>query len=80
MQISKHKRYPTGVFVSVLENLGRIQVQTCPPVLRVLVLKSAGSVDVHPYFSKYGHRISRKYGNRDVKDASLLPAKPIVEH
>ena len=30
-------------------------------------------------FSKYRHRVSGKYGNRDVNDASSLPAKPIVE-
>ena len=34
--------------------------------LPVLVRKSAGSTEVWPYFSKYGHRVSRKYCNRDV--------------
>ena len=47
--------------------------------LPVLVRKSAGSTEVRLYFSKYGHRVSRKYGNHDVNDASLLPAKPIVD-
>ena len=28
------------------------------PYLTVLVRKSAGSMDVRPYFSKYGHRVS----------------------
>ena len=48
------------------------------PYLPVLVRKSAGSMEVRLYFSKYGNRVSRKYGNRDVNDASLLPAKPIL--
>ena len=46
--------------------------------LTVLIRKSAGSPDVRPHFSKYGHRVSGKYRNRDVNDASLLLAKPIV--
>ena len=50
------------------------------PYLPILVRKSAGSTDVRRYFSKYGHRVSKKYGNRSVNNASLLPAKPIVEH
>ena len=33
-------------------------------------------MEVRPYFSKYGHRVSRKYGNRDMNNASLLPAEP----
>ena len=47
--------------------------------LPVLVGKSAGSTEVRPNFSKYRHRVSRKYRNRDVNDASSLPAKPIIE-
>ena len=43
--------------------------------LPVLVQKSAGSTEARPYFAKYGHRVSRKYGNRDMNDGSLLPAK-----
>ena len=46
-----------------------------PPVL---VWKLASSVEVQLYFSKYGLRVSRKYGNCDVNDASLLLAKPIL--
>ena len=34
--------------------------------LTVLVRISASSTDVHPYFSKYGHRVSRKYVDRDM--------------
>ena len=29
-------------------------------------------MDVCPYFSKYGHRVSRKYGNRDVNKCELI--------
>ena len=47
--------------------------------LPVLVRKLVGSMEVCSYFSKYGHRVSRKYRNRDVNDGSLLPAKLIVE-
>ena len=32
--------------------------------LPVLVQKLAGSTEVHPYFLKYRHRVSKKYGNR----------------
>ena len=49
------------------------------PYLPVLVRKSACSTDVYPYLSKYGHRVSRKYIKHNVNDASLLPAKQIVE-
>ena len=50
------------------------------PYLPVLIQKSAGSTEVRPHVSKYGHRVSRKYENRDVNDASCLPAKPIIEY
>ena len=50
------------------------------PYMPVLVQKLAGSAEVRPYFSKYGHRIFRKYGNGDVSNVSLLPVKPIVVH
>ena len=46
--------------------------------LPVLERKLASSTEVRPYFSKYGHRVSRKYRNRNMNDASLLSAKPIV--
>ena len=42
------------------------------PHLTVLVRKSAGGTDVHPYFSKYGHRVSRKYGNCDVNECKFV--------
>ena len=48
------------------------------PYLPVLVQKLAGSTKVHPYFEKYGHGVSRTYGNRDINNASLLPGKPIL--
>ena len=35
-------------------------------------------MEARPYFSKFGHRVSRKYWNRDVNNASLLPVKPIL--
>ena len=38
------------------------------PYLTVLVRKWAGSTDVCTYFSKYGQRVSRKYGNRDMNE------------
>ena len=50
------------------------------PTRPYLVWKSARRTDVRPYFSKYGHKVSRKYGNCDVNNASSLPAKPIIEH
>ena len=31
------------------------------------------------FLKMWTHRVSGKYGNRDVNDAGLLPAKPIVE-
>ena len=46
--------------------------------LPILVWKSSSSTEVHPYFSKYGHKVSRKYGNCSVNNTSFLPAKPIV--
>ena len=32
-------------------------------------------MDVHLYFSKYGHRVSRKYGNRDVNKCVFFAHK-----
>ena len=40
--------------------------------LTVLVWKSVSSTDVHPYFSKYGQRVSRKYGNHDVNKRDFV--------
>ena len=45
--------------------------QPTRPYLPVLVQKLAGSTDVHPYFSKCGHRVSRKYGNRYMNNESV---------
>ena len=42
------------------------------PYLPVLVRKSAGSTDVRSYFSKYRHRVSRKYRNRDVNECEFV--------
>ena len=42
------------------------------PYLTVLVRKSTSSMDVHPYFSKYGHRVSRKYGNGNMNECGLV--------
>ena len=49
-------------------------MQTClpPQCLAVLVRKSTGSTDVHPYFSKHGYRVSRKYGNRDENECKFV--------
>ena len=45
------------------------------PYLAVLVLKSAGSMDVSTYFSKYGQRVSRKYRNRDMNEGEFVASK-----
>ena len=50
------------------------------PYLPILVRKLAGSMVAHPYFSKYGHRVSWNYRNRNMNNGSLLPLKPIVAH
>ena len=42
------------------------------PYLTVLVRKLPGSTDVRPYFSKCRHSVSRKYGNRDMKDCEFI--------
>ena len=63
---------------TLFNTVGYADLPICP-YLPVLVWKLVGSMEVRLYFSKYGHRVSRKYGNCDVNDASLLPAKPIVE-
>ena len=44
---------------------------TCP-YLMVLVRKSASSMDIRPYFSKYGHGVSRKYGNGIVNECKFV--------
>ena len=43
--------------------------------LTVLVRKSVGSTDVCPYFSKYRHRVSRKYGNWDMNKCKLVASE-----
>ena len=43
--------------------------------LTVLVRESAGSTDVRPYFSKYGYRVSRKYGNRSVNEYEFVASR-----
>ena len=43
--------------------------------MTVLVRKSADRTDVCPYFSKYGHRVSRKYGNRDVNKCEFVASE-----
>ena len=45
------------------------------PYLPVLVRKSASSTHVQPYFSKYGHRVSRKYRNRDVNECEFVASE-----
>ena len=50
------------------------RLPTCP-YLTILVRKLAGSMDVCPYFSRYGHRVSRKYGNRDVDECELVASE-----
>ena len=45
------------------------------PYLTVLVRKSAGSADVRLYFSNYGQRGSRKYGNRDVNECKFIASE-----
>ena len=45
------------------------------PYLTVLVWKSAGSTDVRLFLSKYGHRVSRKYGNRDVNKCEFVASE-----
>ena len=47
--------------------------------LTVLVWKSAGSTDVHPYFSKYGHRVSRKYRSGDVNECEFVAGEANLE-
>ena len=47
-------------------------IQTCLPV-RICLYELASSTEVRSYFSKYGHRVSRKYRNHDINNASLLP-------
>ena len=47
---------------------------TCP-YLPVLVWKLAGSTDVHPYFSKYGQRVCRKYRNRDMNECEFVASE-----
>ena len=58
----------------------KVMTITDLPTRPYLVWKSARHTDVRPYFSKYGRKVSRKYGNCDVNNASSLPAKPIIEH
>ena len=43
--------------------------------LTMLVRKSVGSTDVHPYFWKCGHRVSRKYGNHDVNEYEFVASE-----
>ena len=43
--------------------------------MTVLVRKLAGSTDVRSYFSKYGHSVSRKYGNRDENECEVVASK-----
>ena len=43
--------------------------------LTVLVRKLAGSMDVRLYFSKYGHRASRKYANHDVNECEFVASE-----
>ena len=45
------------------------------PYLIILVRKSAGNMDVRPYFSKYGHIVSRKYRNRDLNKCELVASE-----
>ena len=45
------------------------------PCLPLLARKSAGSTDVHSYFSKYGHRVSRKYGNCDMNECEFVASE-----
>ena len=47
---------------------------TCP-YLTVLVGKSASSTYVCPYFSKYRHRFSRKYGHCDVNECKFVASE-----
>ena len=35
-------------------------------------MELAGSMDVRLYFSKCGHRVSRKYGNRDMNECVFV--------
>ena len=39
------------------------------------VWKSASSMDVRVYFSKYRQRVSRKYGNHDVNECKFVASK-----
>ena len=45
------------------------------PYLTILVRKSASSMDVRLYFSKYGHRVSRKYGNGDMNKCEFVASE-----
>ena len=49
--------------------------QSTHQYLTVSVQKSASSTDVHLCFSKYGHRVSRKYRNRDVNECKLVASE-----
>ena len=42
------------------------------PYFTTLVRKSVSSMDVQAYFSKYGQRVSRKYGNCDVNKCQFV--------
>ena len=46
-----------------------------PAYQSILVRKLAGSMDVRVYFSKCGHRVSRKYRNRDVNKCKFVVSK-----
>ena len=45
------------------------------PYLLILVWKLAGSTDVRPYFSKYGHRASRKYRKCDMNKCEFVSSE-----
>ena len=48
------------------------------PYLTVFVQKSADSMDVRTYLSKYRQKVSRKYRNRDVNECVFV-ASEVVE-
>ena len=48
------------------------------PYMAVFVQISAGSMDVGAYSSKYGQRVSRKYGNRDMNECEFVASE--VDH
>ena len=57
-----------------------VSLQTCLPhntcpYLTVFLRKSPGSMDVSTYFSKYGQRVSGKYGNHDMNDCEFVASK-----